>query len=87
MQKLLDAQLHAHSIAMIGTTQRVLVEETSRKDENELMGRTDNNRVVNFPIAGNTAQRLVGNFVDVTITAVSHYTLRGEIMTNELVTA
>ena len=87
MQKLLDAQLHAHSVAMIGTTQRVLIEGTSRKDENELMGRTDNNRVVNFPVAGNTAKRLVGNFVDVAITAVSHYTLRGEIVTNEMVTA
>ena len=87
MQKLLDAQLHAHSIAMIGATQRVLVEGTSRKDENELMGRTDNNRVVNFPVAGNNAKRLIGGFVDVTIAAVSHYTLRGEIVTNEVVTA
>ena len=87
MQRLLDAQLHAHSAAMVGSVQRVLVEGASRKDENELMGRTDNNRVVNFPAAGTQSARLVGRFVDVTITSVSHYTLRGEIVVNESVTA
>jgi len=87
MQKLLDTQLHAHSAAMVGSVQRVLVEGASRKDANELMGRTDNNRVVNFPAAGAESARLVGRFVDVTITSVSHYTLRGEIVVNESVTA
>ncbi|MBL8522831.1 MAG: tRNA (N6-isopentenyl adenosine(37)-C2)-methylthiotransferase MiaB [Betaproteobacteria bacterium] len=87
MQKVLDAQLHAHSNAMIGTVQRVLVEGTSRKDENEMMGRTDNNRVVNFPVAGRNSSRLVGQFVEVTITGVSHYTLRGELVINESVAA
>ena len=87
MQKALDAQLHAASNAMIGTTQRVLVEGASRKDADELMGRTDNNRVVNFAVSGNNATRLIGKFVDVVITSVSHYTLRGEIVTTETVTA
>jgi tRNA-2-methylthio-N6-dimethylallyladenosine synthase len=87
MQKLLDAQLHAHSNGMVGSVQRVLVEGTSRKDENEIMGRTDNNRVVNFPVAGSHAKRLIGQFVNVTITAVSHYTLRGEIVVTETVAA
>ena len=81
MQKVLDAQMHAVSNAMIGSTQRVLVEGVSRKDALELMGRTDNNRVVNFPVSGNNALRLVGKFVDVVISGVSHYTLRGEIVT------
>ena len=81
MQKALDAQMHAVSNAMVGTTQRLLVEGASRKDSKELMGRTDNNRVVNFPVGGFNANRLIGNFVDVVITDVSHYTLRGEIVT------
>ncbi len=81
MQKVLDTQMHAVSNAMIGSTQRLLVEGSSRKDTNELMGRTDNNRVVNFPVIGKDAMRLVGKFVDVVITGVSHYTLRGEIVT------
>jgi tRNA-2-methylthio-N6-dimethylallyladenosine synthase len=87
MQKVLDAQLHACSAAMIGTTQRVLVEGASRKDANELMGRTDNNRVVNFPISGEHAARLTGRFIDVIITGLSHYTLRGEMVTQESVAA
>ena len=87
MQKTLDAQLHAASNAMIGSVQRILVEGASRKDAAELMGRTDNNRVVNFPVSGKNAARLVGRFVDVVITAVSHYTLRGEIVTAETVSA
>ena len=87
MQKVLNSQLHAVSNAMIGSTQRLLVEGVSRKDANELMGRTDNNRVVNFPVSGNHANRLVGQFVDVLITGVSHYTLRGEIVIAETIAA
>ena len=87
MQKTLNAQMHAVSNAMIGSTQRVLVEGASRKNDLELMGRTDNNRVVNFPVIGNDAMRLVGKFADVVITGVSHYTLRGEIITVESVAA
>ncbi len=60
---------------MTGTTQRVLVEGVSKKDARELAGRTDNNRVVNF--AG--APRLIGQFVDVTITAALSHTLRGKL--------
>lgn len=51
---------------MVGTTQRILVEGTSRKSIMELSGRTENNRVVNFE--GNP--EMVGKFVDVEITDV-----------------
>ena len=57
----------------------------SRKDAFELMGRTDNNRVVNFAVSGSNALRLVGQFIDVVITSVSHYTLRGDIVITETV--
>ena len=87
MQKILDGQMHAISNAMVGTTQRVLVEGVSRKDAHELMGRTDNNRVVNFPASEKNAARLIGQFVEVTIIAMSHYTLRGEIVITESIAA
>ena len=87
VQKVLDAQMHAVSNAMIGSTQRLLVEGVSRKDAAELMGRTDNNRVVNFAVNVAAANRLIGQFVDVVITGVSHYTLRGELVTAETVLA
>jgi tRNA-2-methylthio-N6-dimethylallyladenosine synthase len=75
LQVLLDAQATAISTGMLGTTQRVLVEGVSKKDVRELAGRTDNNRIVNF--AG--APRLIGQFVDVTITAALSHTLRGKV--------
>jgi tRNA-2-methylthio-N6-dimethylallyladenosine synthase len=68
---------HAQSIshAMIGSRQRVLVVGPARRDAAELAGRTDNNRMVNFT----GAQHLVGEFVDVTITAARAHSLRGTI--------
>ena len=83
LQRVLEAQATAISMAMIGSTQRVLIEGVSRKDDAELMGRTDNNRVVNFP----GKLRLIGAFVDVLITDAMHFTLRGEIVTAETIAA
>ena len=48
LQALLDAQYRAHSEAMVGTRQRVLVTGPAARDVRELAARTDNNRVVNF---------------------------------------
>ena len=79
LQKLLDTQAQAISHAMIGTRQRVLVEGPSRKSTEELTGRTDNNRIVNFA----APPRLVGQFIDVTITSALKNSLRGEVLTYE----
>jgi len=75
LQRQLDAQAQAISQAMVGSTQRVLVEGHARKDASELCGRTPNNRVVNFP----GPERLIGNLVDVAITAALPHSLRGEV--------
>ncbi|SEJ31604.1 tRNA (N6-isopentenyl adenosine(37)-C2)-methylthiotransferase MiaB [Frateuria terrea] len=61
--------------AMVGTVQRVLVEKPSRKNPNELTGRTENMRFVNFP--GNA--RLIGQFIDVQITEAMTNSLRGRV--------
>jgi tRNA-2-methylthio-N6-dimethylallyladenosine synthase len=74
LQSQLDAQAHAVSESMVGTTQRVLVEGFSKKDGAELAGRTGNNRVVNFPAPPREG------FVDVRITAALSHTLRGELV-------
>ena len=74
-QALLDAQAAGISAAMVGTTQRVLVEGVSKKDARDLAGRTDNNRIVNFP----GVPRLIGQFIDVTISAALSHTLRGKV--------
>ncbi|MBA2548708.1 MAG: tRNA (N6-isopentenyl adenosine(37)-C2)-methylthiotransferase MiaB [Burkholderiaceae bacterium] len=69
--------------AMVGTTQRVLVEGSSRNglkgNSGELMGRTENNRIVNFAGAAR-ARELVGQMIDVRVTQALHYTLRGELL-------
>jgi len=72
---LLDAQYRAHSEAMVGTRQRVLVTGRAVKDARELQARAENNRVVNF--AG--APALVGRYVDVTVTAALPHSLRGRL--------
>ncbi len=77
LQAQLDKQVRAHGAAMVDSMQRVLVEGPSRKDGNELMGRSENNRVVNF--AG--PARLIGQFVDVIITRALPNSLRGEVVT------
>lgn len=79
LQKRIEEQAQAISAQMMGSRQRILVEGVSRKDASELAGRTDNNRVVNFP----GAERLIGQFVEVTITAALPHSLRGEIVTRE----
>ena len=61
--------------AMVGTVQRILVTGASRKDSNELCGRTENNRVVNFTGPAN----LIGQMVSVKITASRRSTLRGDL--------
>jgi tRNA-2-methylthio-N6-dimethylallyladenosine synthase len=86
----LQAAVNAHaqriSAAMVGSIQRILVEGPSKKasQENpgELMGRTENNRVVNFP-GGPRALRLVGEMLDVRIAQALPHSLRGELLLPE----
>ncbi|PKL95655.1 MAG: tRNA (N6-isopentenyl adenosine(37)-C2)-methylthiotransferase MiaB [Gammaproteobacteria bacterium HGW-Gammaproteobacteria-8] len=75
LQAQLNEQARALSEAMVGSVQRVLVEGPSKKDPNELAARTENNRVVNF--AGPAS--LVGQFVELQITAAMANSLRGRI--------
>ncbi|MBI4989542.1 MAG: tRNA (N6-isopentenyl adenosine(37)-C2)-methylthiotransferase MiaB [Rhodocyclales bacterium] len=83
LQKRIEEQAQAISAAMVGTVQRILVEGAAKKDAAELAGRTDNNRIVNFAGAARATERLVGRFVDITITAALPHSLRGEIVTRE----
>ena len=79
LQARIEEQAQAISQRMVGSVQRVLVESLSRKDANELAGRTDNNRIVNFV----GQPRLIHQFVDVRITSALPHSLRGEIVVKE----
>jgi len=77
LQSTINANAKKISEAMVGSVQNVLVEGPSRKNPNEMAGRTENMRYVNFP--GDA--RLVGQFIDVQITQAMANSLRGRIAT------
>ena len=73
LQQLINGRAADISRDMVNSIQRVLVEGASKRDARELSGRTENNRVVNFP----GDPRLIGQFVDVLITEAMPNSLRG----------
>jgi tRNA-2-methylthio-N6-dimethylallyladenosine synthase len=60
---------------MVGSRQRILVEGFSKKSDEEMSGRTENNRVVNF--VGD--ESMVGQFIDVEITTALNNSLKATI--------
>src|SRR5690606_30604632 len=79
LQALINEQAAAINQSMVGTVQRVLVEKPSRRDANELSGRTENNRIVNFV----GQPRLIGQMLDVRITHTMTNSLKGQIVIHE----
>ncbi|HQW59868.1 MAG TPA: tRNA (N6-isopentenyl adenosine(37)-C2)-methylthiotransferase MiaB, partial [Thermomonas sp.] len=75
----LQAHINGHSLAlsraMVGSIQQVLVTGVSRRDANELTGKTENMRQLNF--AGDP--RLIGQFVPVVVTEALPNSLRGRL--------
>ena len=76
LQQRIREQAEDISDAMVGTHQRLLVTGLSKKDETQLAGRTENNRVVNFV----GKPHLIGGFADVLITEALPNSLRGEFV-------
>ena len=79
LQKRINEMATEISHSMLGSIQRVLLDTLSHKDENDVSGKTENNRSVTF--AGNS--RLIGRFVDVKITEAFRNSLRGEVVAVE----
>jgi tRNA-2-methylthio-N6-dimethylallyladenosine synthase len=79
LQAQIDTHVRAIAKTRVGTHQRVLVEGPSKKDPNELMARTECNRVVNFQ-AAQGKERLIGEMIDVRITQAYAHSLRGEVV-------
>jgi len=76
LQGRIAQQAQQISARMVGTRQRILVTGYAKKDPGQLSGRTENNRVVNFAC---TQTELIGNFVDVDITAAYSNSLLGRL--------
>ena len=83
LQAAINANAARISEAMVGTMQRVLVEGPSRRDSSELMGRTENNRIVNFP----GPELLVGQVIDLQVTQALPHSLRAEVPVRDRVGA
>jgi len=75
LQSQISAQAMVISRSMVGTVQNVLVERPSRKDPQQLAGRTGNNRWVNF----DGDSELMGRFVNVEISEALPNSLRGRL--------
>jgi len=80
LQRRIDEMAQRISRGMVGRVERVLVERPARKDPNQLAGRTENNRVVNF----DGRQELIGRFVNLQITEALPNSLRGRLVDDHL---
>jgi len=75
LKDLISYQSKKYSEKMLGKTESVLVEGISVKRKNEVFGRTDNNKVVNF----RGDDTLIGNLIDVNIDEIRGNTLHGTL--------
>ncbi len=76
LQRRINEMAQQISRRMVGGVESVLVERVSKKDETELAGRTENNRVVNF----SGPKSLIGQFVELRIIEALPNSLRGELI-------
>ncbi|HAG78418.1 tRNA (N6-isopentenyl adenosine(37)-C2)-methylthiotransferase MiaB [Stutzerimonas kunmingensis] len=77
LQQRINQQGFENSRRMVGTTQRILVSDYSKKDPGMLQGRTEHNRIVNFRCDN---PRLIGQFVEVHIDDALPHSLRGTLL-------
>ena len=61
----------------LNTTQEILVEGKSQKDDTKLAGRTRGNKIVNFE----GSEDLIGKLIDIKITQINPWSLTGELET------
>ena len=74
-----EEQANHISQQMLGNIETVLVEGLA-KDGVNLQGRAENNRVVHFTAPRDEIESLTGQMVNIQITEVLNYTLRGEMV-------
>jgi tRNA-2-methylthio-N6-dimethylallyladenosine synthase len=83
LQSRLLMQASRYSQSMIGSTQKILVTGHSKRDSQQLSGRTECNRVVNF----DGPAHFIGQFVDVQINDALPNSLRGRLIEVEAQTS
>jgi len=83
LQNRLLVQASRYSQSMIGSTQKILVTGHAKKDAQQLSGRTECNRVINFDGSPN----LIGQFVDLYVSDALPNSLRGRLLAVETQTS
>ena len=84
LQQRLNGQARAISQRMVGSVQRILVERPAKRNPEQLAGRTDNNRWVNFDAPPDGTESLLNGFADVLITEAMPNSLRGRLVAEAL---
>jgi tRNA-2-methylthio-N6-dimethylallyladenosine synthase len=82
---LVESQANQISKNMFVNIERVLVEGLA-KDGVNLQGRAANNRVIHFTAPEQDIESLIGQMVDIRITEVLNYTLRGDLISESTLT-
>jgi tRNA-2-methylthio-N6-dimethylallyladenosine synthase len=80
LQATIEANAQSISQTMVGSEQVVLVEGPSKKSPQEMQGRTENFRVVNFGVPEHRFDQLKGSFIKLKITQALSNSLRGELI-------
>ena len=80
LQQRINLNTAEFSKALVGSQQRILITGISKKSDAEVSGRTECNRVVNFP--GN--KDMIGKFARVKVTDALPNSLRGEYIPNTM---
>lgn len=76
LQSRLNMQAARISQNMVGTTQRILVDSISKQRDDQVAGRTENNRIVIL----DGDESMIGEFVNVNITEALPNCLRGQLI-------
>ena len=76
LKALVEGQIAENNQKYVGTVQKVLVEGTSKNNDNMLTGRTDSNKVVIFKGDKN----LIGNMAELKIVSEHMWYLKGETL-------
>ena len=76
LKELVESMIEENNKKYVETTQKVLVEGTSKNNSNMLTGRTDSNKVVIFE----GSKDLIGKYIDIEIVSEHMWYLKGEII-------
>lgn len=76
LKELVESMIEENNKKYVETTQKVLVEGTSKNNSNMLTGRTDSNKVVIFE----GSKDLIGKYIDIEIVSEHMWYLKGKII-------